>query len=828
MRNLKLRMNLKFQFSTINSQLFNMEYYSDKNSKYYYTNENPIVEEDNESNFNILEWVFRFLRYWYLFVIAIVVALGLAYLKNRSWMPVYYTEGKVIIESSTANNAYNFMQGFGVGMDCVNTNNQLLILGSYDLINRTVQKLPFNVDFYTRGRFRTHNLYGREPITINLQYADNQLYGCEFRFIPIDDDNFEIVIEDDFNKELFPNFKIKGQYGVPFESFLMFATINKLYLPADNTEFLFRFRTLYSLEEEFASRLSLSYIGEASSVVSVSLTGNVSARDKDFIDALCEEFLKANLEEKNEEAIRTIDFINEQLSYISDSLRMSEERLRQYRRENNMIDVNGYTSIVLSKVVSLDAHRSELMLKEAYFDELAEYLKKGVIEERLVAPSSIGVADPVLLDLVSEFNELQQKRSDLGEKNPNYERYSKRMDEVRTTMLEVLENVRKVHDMEREAFEMEYMLVMADLKDLPEKEFMMVNYERSYKINDNYYTFLLQKQSEAQIRKASNVPDNKILQKARITHSPVNGRDKVRVYLLFFVVGFLIPAVYVVLRELLNANIRTESDVARITKIPVLGTIRHTDAVDKVVSVKNPKSLYAEGFRFIRSRIEMITQRKKDISIMITSAESGDGKTHFAKNLAGIYFLVSNKVLLIDLDFRNPKLSAQLGYGSAKGLVHVLIGEATLDDVIIKNDEELGFHFLPVGVVPPNSAELIRSDKMAQLFAELKERYDYRIVDTSPLGLVSDAYVMANVVDVNLLITRVFKTNKSMFRNFVEQIHLDSVNNPYIILNDLAVSKKGRYGVYSHYGRYGYGRYYYGDSKYYHQQCAKYYHEEEK
>ena len=177
-----------------------MEHYSDKNAKYTYTKDTSIVEE--ESNFNILEWVFRFLRYWYLFAIALVVALGLAYLKNRSWMPNYYTEGKILIESSSSYSAYNFMQGFGAGTDYVNTNNQLLILGSYDLINRTLQELPFGVDFYTRGRFKTHSLYGREPIAINLKYADAQLYGCEFRFIPIDDNNFEIVLEDEFSKEL--------------------------------------------------------------------------------------------------------------------------------------------------------------------------------------------------------------------------------------------------------------------------------------------------------------------------------------------------------------------------------------------------------------------------------------------------------------------------------------------------------------------------------------------------------------------------------------------------------------------------------------------------
>ena len=804
-----------------------MDYYSDKNSKYYYSNETPIIE-NSESNFNILEWVFKFLRYWYLFVIALVIAFGLAYLKNRSWMPQYYTEAKVLIESSSADNAYGFMQGFGAGMDYMNTNNQLLILGSYDLINRTVQNLSFGVDFYTRGHFRTHSLYGREPIAINIQYADAQLYGREFRFIPIDNNNFEIVFEDEFSKELFPDFKIKGQYGVPFENFLMFATIDKLYLPTENIEFLFRFRDFYSLEEEFASRLQLSYIGEMSSVISVSLTGNVVARDRDFINALCEEFLEANLEEKNEEATRTINFINEQLAYIFDSLQTSENRLRQYRRQNNMVDINAYASSVLSKLSALDAQRSELTLKEAYFDELAEYLKESVSVERLVAPSSIGVSDPVLLDLVSKFNELQQKRGDLGEKNPQYERYSKRMDEVRSTMLEVLENVRKIHRMERDAFEKEYMAVMSDLQDLPEKELMMINFERAYKINDNYYTFLLQKQSEAQIRKASNVPDNKILQKARVRHSPVNGGDKMKIYLFFVVIGLLIPAAYIILKELLNTTIRDERDVVKLTNIPVLGTIRHVDESGaKVQTVEKPKSLFTEGFRLIRSRVEFISKRKTDISVLITSAESGDGKTHFAINLSGVYSLVSDKVVLVDMDIRNPKLSQKLGYKNAKGLVHVLIGEATLDEVLIKDDKELGFHFLPAGIVPPNPAELVGSEEMMKLLEELKQRYDYRIIDTSPLGLVSDAYALTGVTDVNLLITRVFKSDKLFFKNFIEQVQQDNVNNPYIVLNDLQVSKNGKYGYGKYgYGKYGYGKYGYGNTHYYHQQSAKYYTED--
>jgi capsular exopolysaccharide synthesis family protein len=521
----------------------------------------------------------------------------------------------------------------------------------------------------------------------------------------------------------------------------------------------------------------------------------VVARDRDFINALCEEFLEANLEEKNEEATRTIDFINEQLGFISDSLRTSENRLRQYRRENNMVDVNGYTSTVLSKLSALDAHRSELTLKEAYFAELAEYLTESVLEERLVAPSSIGVSDPVLLDLVSKFNELQQKRSDLGEKNPNYERYSKRMDEVRSTMLEVLENVRRVHDMERVAFEKEYRSVMDDLQDLPEKELMMINYERAYKINDNYYTFLLQKQSEAQIRKASNVPDNKILQKARISQLPVNGGDKIKIYLLFVIIGLLIPSAYIILKELLNTTIRGERDVMKITNIPVLGTIRHADDSEaKVQTVEKPKSLFTEGFRIIRSRVEFIVKRKTDISVLITSAESGDGKTFFALNLSGVYSLVSDKMILLDMDIRNPRLTEKLGYKNNKGLVHVLIGEATLDEVIIK-DFFPNLDILCCEKRASNPTQDLNSEEFLNMLQELRQRYDKVFVDSPPVGAVSDAVSIMPAVDGVIYIVKFNSAKRKTIKNYIKRMMESNIPVFGAIMNMVSSSASSVYSM---------------------------------
>lgn len=751
----------------------------------------PMFDDEDASSFNLMEWVIRFLRNWYLFVAGVIIALGIAYFQNRSWVPQYVTETKIVIEDNSANQ-YNFMQGFGVNNSYRNSNNQLLLLGSYDLIRQTLNKLPLGVDYYTRGRFKTNSLYGREPIDIELAYLDERAYGYEFECHIIDEASFTLTADRESDKPIV----IKGKFGVPFEHSLLFATVHKRNL-VDGGKFLLRFRTIESLESEFAGRLSLSYVGEMSSVISATLVGDNIARDQDFLNALADEFLANNLGKKNAEAIRTIEFIDEQLGLIATSLSESEGRLREFRRDNNIIDVNSYMSSVLSKLVALDEQRMVLDQKERYFRYLSKYLRDNITEDVLVAPSSIGVSDPTLLDLVGQYNELQLQRTDLGPKNPNYERYTRQMDKVRNMLLEVLRNVRSVYDLDRTSFNEQYEKVLAESRQLPEKENAMINMERDYKINDNYYTFLLQKRSEAQIRKASNSPDNSILQKARVI-SLVNGDKKSKTYMMFAIIGLLIPAAFVVLRELLNVTIRTEKDIEKLTKFTIIGGVRHTNSDKAILSTLAPKSAFTESLRVIRTRIEFVAQRKAPVCIMVTSAESGDGKTYFAANFAGVYSLMSKKTLLIDLDFRKPSVAALL-HKHNKGLVNHLVGDITLDEAIIK-DETIGFDVLLSGVIPPNPGELIRSEKLKNIITELKTRYDYIVIDTSPLGLVADAYSLSRLVDITLIVVRSGKTNKTFFKRFVAQVKADKIPNVYLILNDIDEKQMGSYG----YG-YGYG-----------------------
>lgn len=770
-------------------------------------NQNNVVPnngfDEEDISFNWLEWLMRIVRHWYLFVIAVILALFFAYVKNRSWQPLYVTEAKVMIEEG-ASNQYNFMQGFGVNRGYRNMNNQLLLLGSYDLIRKTVEKLPFSIDIYSQGRFKTSSLFAYPPIEIKTTFLAENAYGADYQFVAIDSESFEILIK---GNKISKDEIIKGRYNEPVECSRFFITIHKLRELESQTSFFFRFRTINSLESEFAERLALNYVGDQSSVIALSLVGNDVERDKVFLDALSEEFLANNLEKKNSEAIRTIDFINDQLSYLLDSLNVSESQLRNFRLKNNIIDVNAYSGNLMAKLDGFNQKRSELDLKDAYFNYLSNYLTKNIKEESIVAPSSLGVSDPTLLELVTQFNDLQMERSQIGEKNPNYKRVTENIEKIRQALFEVLKNVKAVNNLERKSFDQQCAKIQSEIELLPAKEHQMINFERKYKINDNYYTFLLQKRSEAQIRKASNVSDNVVLQRARVT-SLINGDKKSKTYITFLVIGLLIPFAFIILKELLNFTIRTETDLQKLTKYPIIGQIRHTNNLTPVLTVKSPKSAFTESFRVIRTRLEFITKRKTGVFIMVTSAEPHDGKTYFSANLSGVYGLSNQKVLLIDMDLRKPKVSKLFELSTTKGLVDYLINNATLDE-IIKKDFSYGFDVIPVGTVPPNPGDLIRSEELKQLLAQLKTMYDYIIFDTSPLGLVADAYTIAQMADANLIIVRSGKTNKNFFKNFISQINAtNNLHNIYLVLNDIDVKKNGGYGY--GYGNYGYGGYGYG------------------
>jgi capsular exopolysaccharide synthesis family protein len=765
--------------------------------------QNPRDIGDDESNFDIMDWVFKLLRHWYLFVISLSIAVSIAWLANRTWKPMYQVNAKIILGAGQpANGTQMVMQGFNLNSAYKNIDNQTIILTSRDLVERAVSKINANIDYYTQGRFKSSNQYGYAPIQVITNKVSGNAYGLEFRFHDIDGVSFEIRHEKD---NIMGDVTVTGRYGELLSNSLFTVLVKQTDNFRPHAEINFAFLTDDYLVDYFISRIQPSMQTTNSTVLNISMVGNVYQRDVDFLNALCDEFLVDNLQRKNEEASRTIAFIDKQLGEISDSLRYSEGQLQSFRKANQILDLNVYSSTILGHLTSYDEKRLQYNLKDAYLRYLSDYIKRNVDKDQIMTPSSLGVVDPILIDLLNQYNTTLIKLSQTTRQNPYFDRYSEDLSRIRASLTEALRNVKAAFEIEKRDIETQTEKATNAMKTLPDLESQMTKFERQFKMNDTYYTYLLQKRAEAQIQRASNVPDNTILERAHLI-SITNGGDKTKGMSMAVLVGLLIPFLLVVLKEYLKIKIVDKHDIEKLTSFPYIGSLPHVESKTALTIIKHPKSSIAEAYRMIRTRVNFIAQHNEATCVLVTSTESGDGKTHFSLNYASICAMTGESTILVGLDLRKPSIAERLMMERAEGVTNCLLDQIPLDKAIIRKSEKVNFDILMSGTIPPNPGELIRSKKMLDLIHELKSRYRYVIIDTSPVGIVSDAYPLTGVVDSIIYIVRSRKTDKKFFRTVITQLQLDGIQQIGVVLNDIDVTRPG-YGYNAGYRKYGYGYY---------------------
>ena len=792
-------------------------YYPQTNQNYY--QQDPLAggnndDEEDSLNFNPLEWLFTFMHYWYLFVIALAIALGMAMLKNRRWIPTYYSQGTIVIKESSpyGNSASSsLMQGFSVDAGYKNVNNQMIMLGSYDLMSRVVDSLPFlNVEYITQGRFKTRQLYRNTPIVIEYTRLHPRAYEMMFLITSNEDGTMHISSSD----ESMP-LELDVHFGEPVSCPLFDIKVWPTEMLTSSTRVFFRFRTHESLVTEFMGRLQLSFVRDGSTVLALSLVSETPQRDCEFLDKLVDIYLLQNLEQKNKVAENSIRFINEQLENLQASLQVSEGAITDFRQENKFVDVNSYAGQLMGRISEYEQQAMELRLRETYFDYLIKYIHDNIEKDAVIAPTTMGVKEPVLVGLVQQLNDLRIKRGELTQKNVYYAKYTKDIENVKLALEEVVTSMRASLEIEKTDLNNRYKDVEKSIRQLPEKELQMVAIERNYRIDENYYTFFRQKRAEAEIQKASNTPDNSIMDRARTT-AVMNANAKSKTTTIYLVIGLLIPFFLIIISELLNNKIRSPKDVVKLRKLRLIGTLRHAKKQNPTLVRASPRSSYAEMLRSIRTRMEFVLKRKEKMVISISSTESGDGKTFLATNLAALYGLTGKKTLLVDLDLRKPNIHTKLGLENGVGLSNYLVGECELNDAMVK-DTPFGFDLLRAGTIPPNPGELIHSDKLTQMMSDLREQYDFVVIDTSPIGLVPDAYAVIEQCDLCLYVIRCMETNKSFCKQTLDQMKevIDNPEKVQIVLSDIPTEGRHSYGSgygygYGGYGGYGYGHYGYG------------------
>ena len=792
---------------------------------------NQVFTEDEGGGFDYKEWIIHFLRFWYVYIIALALAYGYARYENRSWVPIHSSTGTMILEGGGAGGAAgraNFMQGFGVQSGFNIQANQLIMIRSYDFIGLVVDELPFmHVEYRRRERFIERNLYRQTPFIITTQYVASRAYDQMFRIninaageytISLTNRNGDVIMNAD------------GQLDEWLETSWFTIKVQRVNDNSRDIDMYFRFRDRHSLILEFMGRLRTEMIGERSSILGITLQSAVPERDRDFINKLSEVFIANNLALKNEVAERTIAFIDRQLAILELDLNRSAADLADFREDNQVISMANHTQRIIAQQNAFENQQIQLELRRTFLDYLVNFLDANLANEEIIVPPAVAVNNPQLLALTNRLNTQNLFLAEINERHPTYDRTIREISNIKALIRAEIRAMYQELDLEKEILSRRMADLAVEIRELPRRELDVATLERRFRMEESYFTFFMQRRAEAEIQKASNRPDHAILDTARTTGVTNGGvrRERIRNYLT---IGLVLSVGFVLLLKLLNSKANTISDVEKASVFPVVGSVRRTKKKNPMLLIKHPRSSFAETFRVIRTRLEFIIQRKSNIMITVTSAESGDGKTYFSANLAAIYAVTGKKTILVDMDIRKPNMHEYFNTSNEPGVTNYLIGDITLKEVIKKTDNE-NYDLLTTGPVPPNPGEMIRSERLKEMFEELRKEYDYIIIDTSPIGLVADAYAIALISDVNLFVTRLCKTHKQGIKKITEQLREDKVQNIYTIINDVSTQRHSYSKYNSYYGStygYGYGAKFYSKKKREAaKNLAKYYSDDEK
>ena len=786
---------------------------------------------EEEDSINIKVLMIKVVSYWYLFAIGIILALVAGYIYNRYTPNVYQSSASVFIkEDKMGIDPTSMMTGLTFKSN-INIDNEIGILKSYSLRERTINELEFfNVSYYVKGRVASRELYKSSPFNVELDYDTPQTVGNRYEITFLDKESYLLKSKEggygvyDYNKNenvgymTMPDYEGVYRFGEWVDNgYNKFRIIlNSNYNPTtdkeDNARYSFIVKSRMALIAEM-SNLSIVQSTKSSSILNLTIQGYNRQKITDYLNQLLEEYMERSLEIKNLVSENTVIFIDEQLIGIQDSLNKAEVDLQVFREGNDFMDLEAQSIETYNRLKDIEKHKSELEINIKYYQNLQRYITKNIDDlNALIVPSAMGIQDQMLNKLVLELVALSSEKSKLmaisKEKNPMVQNVDEQIIQTKKLLLENISNMISNTRMTILELSNQIKSYEEQIKQLPTTQRAYLGYERKFALNDELYKFLMQKRAEAQIVMASNSPDNSIIDEARVSRTRKVAPISMTVYLVCLVFGCGIPAAFIFLKEIFNTKILERSDIEKISKYPIIGQIPYISPKDSQSSqtfvIDSPKSPVSEAFRSIRTNIEYIVQGKEKCIFSVIADSPGIGKTYISINMASIYAMYGKKTVLIGMDLRKPRLYQEFGISNKIGASSYLAGKASIDDIIQPSGKLPTLDIITAGPIPPNPAELIASDKCAQLFAELKERYDYIIIDTPPLLWVTDALLLMKHVDTSLYVVRQSVTNKKAFNIVVNDLAQRNYNVSLVVNG---INYQGAYGYrYSYgYGGYGYG-----------------------
>jgi tyrosine-protein kinase Etk/Wzc len=756
-------------------------------------------------------------RNWLQIAGCTILGVLIAFMVNLFTLQVYRVGSSILIRddrNGLSPNSSSMLQGYGIIPNENRFQNELVILGSSPLIESAIDNMNIAVSYFNKKRFINREEYKTSPYVVILNQNHPQIISHIFILKIIDNETYELSFEGK-NIDLYsfdskniiervPEIKFiktaKFDSTLTTNYFSFTVKLNENFDPQESRpgKLSFVINSPKDLINRYKSSLRITPDNIETSVANINLESTVPSKDIDFIQVLSQSYLDRNLNKKNYISVKTIEYIDNQLNIISDSLKTAEENLQKYRTSNQVMDISIKSGRIYDQMSDLETEKAELMVKYKYYQYINDYFKQNKeISEELIAPSSMGIEDPLLNNMIQELIKLNAERSRLLENNQEKSPYLKTLNiKIENLINTITENIKYIlntaeislQDMNSRIDKLNY-----EVNKLPRTERELFGYERKFNLNDAIYTYLLEKRAEAQIAKASYLPDAEIIEPAGIAgNRPISPNKRLNL-IIGFVFGLILPIAFFQARDLIQNRISSQNDLKKLTDVPLLGHVyKNNKEISNVVQYF-PKSHIAESFRILRSGLDYFNVDKEKMTILITSTFGQEGKTFISLNLATSLALLNKRTILVGFDLRKPKLYERLNLKNENGISSFLSGQQKLEKVIQKS----GIEYLDVitaGPIPPNPSELISSKKTDELLIQLKENYDYIFIDTPPIGILSDTYFLMDKSDVNIFVVRENYTPKREFTSIINSLAEKNYKHLCIVYNDIPLIRKTKYG----------------------------------
>lgn len=758
-------------------------------------------------NLSLRDIFYKYVRFLPLFVLSVAFSLLIAYLYLRYAVPIYSVSGSMTIRSESPNQQQDELTKLMTGNQSNNIMNEIEVLRSRPLMERVVDSLNLEWSYTAKGKIKTVNIYNQGPFYVEaLKLVDSvNSFGFKIKFL----NENEFRINDD---------KTVVSFGRIFQNdFGQFRLVHKTGMSVSK-EYGVKWTPPATAASIYAGMIGVApKAGTQTLYISMRTTN--AKMGSDIINWLMKEYGAYSVEQKNLASIQKLDFIDARLAYYRHKIDSSQAVLNAFERANNLIDPKHQSDINFDIISTADKELNDLTIKL----EVINILNNNLTDKRRIydqVSPTLNIVDPALTELVIQYNKSQVTRQQLLDanipiNNPTVKAAGDMVEKYRSSIQDFLKTLRTSLTSSINSIKSKSSKSQGQLTQLPEKVKDQLQMTRAIEQLTTLRSFLESEREKQAIIKVANVSDSKIVNSAYPTTVPVKPNRRA-IQMLAILLGIGLPALIIFLSEILNDKVSTRFDIEKITTTPILGEIGHSYS-DKVMVVnKTTRSMVAEQFRIIRSNLQYVLNKKEKATILFTSSFSGEGKSYVTTNMGAVLALAGKKTVILEFDIRKPKILSGLGMPKGPGITNFLIGKAELADLIKPVPDTENLFVLGCGPIPPNPSELLLDKKMDEMFAWLKENFDIVLVDTAPVGMVSDAMTLSKYADSTLYLVRqghTFKRQVGLIDEFYKEEKLPRVS---IIINDVKI--KPGYGYYG-YGRYGYG-YGYGYGSYYEEEVA--------